>query len=698
MTAVLKEQFDRPPSLRSLFAPESVAIIGALDDAGRAGGRLVKYLTEYGFEGRVYFVNPQRQSVAGRQCFASMAELPESVDLALISLSAQRTVSALREAGEANARAAVVFATGFAEAGAAGRQMQHELETVAGEYPMRVLGPNTAGIRAAGIRLFGEQGTNLATVGYRLGTAAVVSQSGALGGYFGSTYLSKMGVGTRYFVDTGNEVDIDVADCILHLATDEAVSSIAVMLESCRDGRKLATAVATVTSLGKPVVFLKVGRTQEGMEAARSHTAALASSTEVLEAELSNAGASVVKDELQLVDSLTLHSTGSEPAGRRVGIVTPSGGFGVLALDVASEQGLEIPAVEQFSETDQIGLGGSSNPLELAGLATSGTELLEAALRHMGSQANIDAVILWHPHRLLRFDQQEPHLLALAGSREETGKPHFHCGLVTDDFRAHLLDHGLVSFETPTRLMRAIRAVAPATAARFAVDRSGVEGGGGVERSAAEVRDWLRSLGIEVVETETVRSADEALRLQEQWGSPVMLKVETAVATHKTERGLVMGPVAGSTLAEAFVRAAAHAVMEEDPDSQIVIQRFERGIELALGAYYDPTFGPTVMVAHGGIFMEVLKDAAFAAAPVSHERAAEMLRSLRIYPAIAGSRGTPADLEAVLKALVAISNEAARFSNVNVSLDINPLIVRSQGKGAVAVDVRLVSSDRVSTG
>jgi acyl-CoA synthetase (NDP forming) len=680
-------------SLDKLFTPASVAVVGALDDPSRAGGRLVGYLTEYGYDGTVYMVNPTKDSIAGRPCYPSVSELPEVVDLALITLSARRVPAALREIGETKVGAAVVFATGFAEVGGDGVELQAEMDEVVKTYSTRVLGPNTAGVRSSMIRFFGEQGTNLATVGYRPGSVAVVSQSGALGGYFGSTYLSRVGVGTRYFVDTGNEVDVDVADCLEYLSSDPEVSCIAVMLESCRDGRRLVSAVHLAHERGLPVVVLKVGRSRAGMEAARSHTAALASGMEVLTAELRAGGAVVVEDELQLVDSLRLFASGRRLGGRRVGVVTPSGGFGVLALDVASEQGVEMPPVEPFTQGGEVGLGGSTNPLELAGLATSGTELLEAALIHMASQENLDGVILWHPHRLLRPDQQEPHLSALSKSQEMTGKPHFHCGLVTDDFRSRLVEASLVSIETPTRLMRAIAAASPPGPAaeyermptsQFILGQQ--EGG---VRSGEEVRSWLSGVGIDVLSSEPVDTPHRAEEVAKQLGGLVMVKVESVRATHKTELGLVQGPMSPADVGAVVGDYLELPLFGEDPDARVVLQPFEQGIELALGAYFDPLFGPTVMVAQGGIFTEVIRDAAFAAAPVTHTRAGELLRQLRIYPALSGYRGNPADIDAVVVSLVRLS-EAVASAEDRFSLDINPLIVRGAGRGAIAVDARIV--------
>ena len=678
--------------LAALFAPRSVALVGAGADPDRAGGRLVAYMTGNGYAGRIHLVNPRRTEIDGRPCHPSIAALPEPVDLALIALNARLAPGAVAEAGRAGVRAAVVFASGFAELGEQGAALQRELAAAAEGTGVRVLGPNTAGVRATAIGLFGEQGTNLATVGYRPGSVAMISQSGALGGYFGSTYLTRLGVGTRYFVDTGNEIDVDAADCLEHVSRDPQVSCVALVLEGCKDGRKLTRAVRDAVRRGLPVLFMKVGRSTAGVAAAQSHTAAMASSAELLETELAAAGAVVTRDEVQLADAMLLHATGSAPAGRRLGIVTPSGGFGVLALDIAAESGLTLPPLPLPTSprlAGSVGLGGMGNPLEVAVLAAPGTDLLAETLRHVGEQPDVDAVVLWHPHRMLLEKEQDAHLEVLARRRVQTGKPHFHCGIVPPEFGERLQAAGVLSFSAPSRLMKAIAAAAgppaPVAAASSTQPAQTPEG-----LSAEEARALLDRAGIEVLRTEVVATAEEAMRLHERWGRLVFLKLESTAATHKTEHGLVRGPLGGPAVARAFAELAASPVRAADPDARIVVQPFETGVELALGTSYDAAFGPAVMVGHGGVNVEVLRDIAFAAAPVDAERAREMLRGLRIHPALAGARGTPADVDAVVAALVGLSELAAGPAGMGVSIDVNPLVVRPAGRGAVAVDVRVV--------
>jgi acyl-CoA synthetase (NDP forming) len=683
--------------LDRLFAPRSIVLVGASEDRDRAGGRLVSYMTGNGYDGRIYFVNPGRKTIFGQPCYESVSELPETIDLALVALNAQLAVDVVPEIGRCGVGVAVVFASGFAELGAEGSQLQRRLASAAKESGIRILGPNTAGIRVTNIGLFGEQGTNLGTVGFRPGNVAMVSQSGALGGYFGSTYLTRIGVGTRFFVDTGNEIDLDAADCVDYICRDPEVSCISLILETCSDGRKLAGAVRHAVALGKPVLALKLGRSEAGMRAAASHTAAVASPTELFESELAAAGAFVTRDESQLADAMLLHSSGSAPAGNRIGVVTPSGGFGVLILDHASELGVEVPAVplppDEVLSGAEVGLGGMTNPLEVAGLAAPGRRLLDAALEHISAQPNIDSVILWHPHRLLDEREWQANVTALVESRQHSGKPHFHCGMTTAPVAESMRAGGVLTFSLPRALLNAIAAASwtPGTPRTSGPVHQQARSGGGqpADLAPAEARSLLQDIGVEMVGTRPVRDAQDALAACESWNVPVFLKLETKLASHKTEHGLVRGPLTISAVRAAFEELARSPLRAEDPGSKIVIQPLVPGVELALGAYVDPLFGPAVMVAQGGIFIEVFRDVRFAAAPVERDRALELISSLRVYPALAGTRGTPADIDAVADAIVTLSRYAATAAHPDFSIDINPLIVRARGSGAVGVDARV---------
>jgi acetate---CoA ligase (ADP-forming) len=680
--------------LGRLFRPETVAIVGATDNPVRPGGRLVRYMTENGFAGRLYFVNPRRDSLLGQPCHPSVDALPEEIDLLLLAISGDQVPAVLADAGARGVGAAVVFASN-STAHPDYASFQRSLRDARADYPMRVLGPNTAGLRSTHLRLFAEQGTNLMSASFLNGSTAFISQSGGLGSYFGSTYLQRLGVGTRYYVDTGNEIDIDAADCLNFISADPAVSAVGMVLESCRDGRKLAAAVALARERNKAVFFLKVGRSAAGMQAALSHTAALASQTELLESEIADAGGLVTRDERQMEDGLLLHATGNVPPGRRLGVVTPSGGFGVLALDLASELGLEVPDVEPAIEADtrrRLNLGGSNNPLEMAGPYEQETERLATSLDYLASKDRVDAIVLWQPHRYLIPAEQQTHLPILAASRRKSGKPHYHCGMLPSSVAEGWRQEGLLSFESPSRLMVAIELVT----------RGGTDGvrrtepsadpvGDGVSLDGEAARARLASTEITINPTVAVVDLAHALSLQREWQSDVIMKVESPNIAHKSDHGLVVGPLGEAEIGAAFQALTSSDAMIHDREARLVLQPFVRGIELALGAYRDPSFGPCVMVAQGGTLLELVGDTSFAAAPIDRDKARCMIERLRIGPAFCGYRGLHMDLDAVLSAIVSLSRFIAAPENADLAaVDVNPYIVLASGRGAVAVDLQVV--------
>jgi acyl-CoA synthetase (NDP forming) len=323
--------------------------------------------------------------------------------------------------------------------------------------------------------------------------------------------------------------------------------------------------------------------------------------------------------------------------------------------------------------------------------------LLESALEHVRNQPTIDSVVLWHPHRLLDEQEGDGNAAALINSRAVSGKPHFHCGMQLPEIERRLVEAGVAAFQSPRRLFRALAAVVPRTdpvpSPPTRSDDAGVSA-----MTAADARALLDRIGVPSVATRPVANAAEAVAASEAWGAPIFLKLESRHASHKTEGGLVKGPLAGSSIRAAFDDLARAELAASDPDAQIVAQPLVTGIELALGGYVDPVFGPAVMVAHGGTLVEVLRDAAFAAAPVDRDRAIGMLRSLRVYPALAGARGHAADVAAAAEAIVALSRYMQTVADPALSIDINPLIVGRQGKGAVSVDARVEGVPSVAAG
>jgi acyl-CoA synthetase (NDP forming) len=680
-----------PPGLSAFFAPRSVAVIGASADRSRAGGRVLQSLATAGYPGQVIPVNPNQTRINDLPCFPSIGAVPEPVDLVAICVPADRVPDIIRECGHAGVHGAVVFADGFRD-DALRAALGDALADARATSGLRMIGPNTIGIRHSESRAYVTFSS--ATESELMpGPIATIAQSGGMSGVLGVTQLRRRGLGPRCVIDTGNEFDVDVADCIAHVADDSGTTCISVLAEGARDGRRLADAIRHATARGKHVVFLKTGRSAAALDQVASHTGALAGRAELFDAAMRDAGACVVRDEMELMDAIVLHGFNRVPKGRRLGAVTPSGGYAILAVDAAEQFGMEFPApvIDPTPEQrEQVKLGTFDNPFDMSSTISSGPRGLETSLHWMASQPNIDAILLWQAAILDNPGPQPRVLAALADLVAQTDKPVFGCGLTTPEFEARLRELGVLWFEEPTRLVRALGVVAPEASPRdmkpAAVTHRRVVTGARAREALDGLADLPHAPTVAVSEAEAAQRAMQALGADR-----VILKIESEHIAHKTEFGFVSGPIAAAELVRVFAQLDAARERSADPSASIVMQPLQHGIELALGAYLDPAFGPSVMVALGGIYLEIMRDAQFAPAPVTERQARDMVMRLKAADILRGARGRPpADIDALSRAIAALSRFIAANADRYAEIDINPLFIGAAGKGVVAVDALLV--------
>jgi acyl-CoA synthetase (NDP forming) len=376
-------------------------------------------------------------------------------------------------------------------------------------------------------------------------------------------------------------------------------------------------------------------------------------------------------------------------------VVTPSGGYAVVTLDAADRFGLDVPeAVTPPTEAQMAALGTAhfANPFDVYALFAKGRRSFEAALQWMDAQP-VDAIAIWLSYACMGEAVQAIVHDTLTDFVAASRKPVFCCGLTTPAFEAELRDLGVLWFEEPTRLVQALGAVAPLRRPSEVLQPRAATGGAGVI-AGERARAILSALpALPHTPTRPVRSAAEAEAAQRELGGRVFLKLEGERLAHKTEAGGVLGPLDADQVGRAYAQfAAAHADLP-DPSAAIVLQPCETGVELALGAFVDPVFGASVMVASGGIFLEILQDAAFAPAPVTEDQARDMILGLRGAPLLLGARGKPpCDIEAAAAALAELSRFIAAHAAEYREIEINPLMVRPKGRGVVAVDALIVAS------
>lgn len=691
--------------LTALLKPRSVAIIGASNDPGRIGGRPLRYLIDVGYAGGIYPVNPGRETVQGLPSFPNVSAIPDPVDLAVIAIPADKAITSLEECAARGVKAAVVFTAGFAETGEAGRALQNRMSDIARSSSMRILGPNCLGIYNSAIGFFATFTSTLENGMPKPAGVGLVSQSGAYGSHV-SLLAIRRGIGVRYWITTGNECDVEIGECIAYLADDADIRVIVAYAEGVRDGDMLMRSLARARALQKPVVFMKVGQTSIGAQAAASHTAALAGSDAVYDSVLRQFGAYRAGDTEELLDVTYACSLGVLPKGPRIGFLTVSGGVGIQMADAAVAAGLDVAAMPDSAQQRLKALlpyAATRNPVDATAQVFNEPGLIDSYLDIMLESGKYDAIVAF-----LTFVAAAESMVIPVRQAVENAHAKYPDRLVVlvivapDEIIRRYEDAGCLVFEDPTRAVRAVAALqrirrafeAPsATPARTkrVVQDSMPPGPIGEQKS----KRLLAAAGLTVVDDRLATSADEAADAANALGFPVVLKIASADIAHKTEvDGVRLGIACAEEAAQSF-RALMEDVGRQRPgarlDGVLVSPMVSGGVETILGIHRDSVFGPVVMVGLGGVFVDVLEDVSFRVAPFDEEEARRMVFELKGRAILQGARGRgPYDLPALFTALARLSQFAAAHADTIESVDVNPFLVLPEGQGAVALDALIV--------
>lgn len=692
--------------LDALFQPRSIAIFGASEDVTKIGGRPLQFLQKYGYRGAIYPINRKGGTVQSLQAYASVADLPEAPELAVMAVPPESVLEAVKDCARSGVRAAVILSSGFSEMGEAGSRLQAEIGKVARSSGMRVVGPNCLGSIGVAEKSIATFSVALESAFPTAGHVGIVSQSGNLGSYTMRLAVDR-GIGISRLLTTGNECDVDIADGIASLASDPATSVILCCMETCRDAGKLVRALAMAREAGKPIVVLKVGVSAAGSEAAASHTGALAGSDAVFDVVLRNGGAIRVPSIEQLLDvghAVSVVGTARAPKGNRAALVTASGGFGVLMADAASAQGLDLPKLSARTQErilSALPYASPGNPVDMTAQVSSRPELLVQVLSAVAEDPVCDAVILQSAYAFQMPRLRDVYIAALEQvRRDHPSRLILLCCKAPRDTIAQLNRMGFPTVETIDAACSTLAAlVRLGTRGEQAETAATLSSTDALPQEAfaneASAKAALAQAGVPVLKEVTAASRDAALAAAREIGFPVVLKIVSPDIPHKTEvGGVVVGVRSEAQLADEYDSLLAR-VAQKAPRARIagvlVAQMAQGGIELILGTKKDPVFGPVVMVGLGGIFAEVLRDVALQIAPVSEQQATQMLRSLKAFPLLDGARGrAKADVAAAARAVAALSQFAARHADVVAEIDINPLVVMDQGQGAFALDALLV--------
>jgi acyl-CoA synthetase (NDP forming) len=687
--------------LDGFFRPRSIAVIGASADPRRIGGRPVDFLKRSLFKGPLYPINPKRSEVQGLESYASIGDVSGDVDLAVISVPIEDAIAAVEACIAKGVKGGVMFTAGFGEVGPKGRAIEDAIAKRCRASGFRLLGPNSLGFVNVEHSVFATFSGAMEISWPKRGSIAVASQSGAFGMYC-YTRLADRGLGISHFIATGNETNIDVAECIGWLADDPATNVIMAYMESCRDGVRLRDALAHAQAMQKPVIVMKVGVSDAGAVAAASHTGALAGSDAGFQAVFDETGAYRTSSMDEMLDVTQALSKGVIPKGRRVGIISVSGGAGVLLSDGASEYGLELPVLPDAAQAEikrMIPFSSPRNPIDSTAQVRNDFSVFARIIDIGVEQGNFDTIVTFFAYTGQEpkgMDALKPALFDLR--RRYPDKPVFVCMTATPEVKAEFEEAGLLVFPDPRQVMRTVAALAqfiphppskkvkhnPSVAAEPLPDGPFDEAG---------AKKLLRTWKVPFVPERTATTAEEAALAAGELGFPVALKVLSPDLTHKSDIGGVALGLRNADEVSAAWTKMMRSVSAGAPKAKItgalVAPMVTGGVEIVLGVHRDPIFGPMVMFGIGGIFVEVFHDIVFRLAPIDKDGALAMISSIKGKTLLTGRRGrAPVDIDAIADALVALSEFSIQYANDVESVDINPFIALP--KGGYAVDAVVV--------
>ncbi|MDE0028184.1 MAG: acetate--CoA ligase family protein [Deltaproteobacteria bacterium] len=699
-------------NLKALLRPRSVAVVGA-SPKGSTGGRILGNVLASGFQGAVYPVNPNYDEIRGKACYPSVGALPQTPDCVVVALPVTRVLGVIEEAVAAGVPSGIVVAEGFADGNTpAGRKRQEELQRLAAGGGMAVTGPCCMGV--ASLKYGFANSYFSIPEDAEPGGVSLISQSGGL-----TNAVTELGasrnIGFNYIISSGNEAVVEMADYIEYMADDPETQVIACLMEGAKDGAKLRRVLAAATRK-KPVVVLKLGRTESGRRATVAHTGTLAGRQEAYAALFRETGVAPVETIDELVETAGLFLHARLPAGGNVVFLTISGGATALISDVNAAAGLQCPPLsEALNERLQEILGVEdrpfSNPIDTVGMPRiERGDNLTTVLDTLLDDDGIDLVGLALSAKRTTGPGQQKLLDQVVTCAKGSAKPLFVLSLasnsLTGDYRTFSADTGVPILEDVAGGMKAVRRLVDYAAYRrrgegsrtpaASVDFQAPERGGAL--TEYESKRILAGTGIVMTREALAETPEQAVDTAARLGLPVALKVQSPEVPHKSDAGGVhLGAASVEEVEAAYLRVIRN-VKAANPEARIdgvlVQEMVTDGLEVIVGMVDDPQFGPLVMLGLGGVYVEVFKDAAFRLAPVDEEDVRAMITELRGAALFRGIRGgRPRDVDALVQCVVRFGDFVAHNASRFTAVEMNPVMVRPAGRGLAVADALITVSD-----
>lgn len=688
--------------LKAALDPRSIAIIGASENPNKVGGRPVHYLDKFGFKGKIFPINPSRPEVQGYKCYKSLDDLPEAPEMVIVAVAGDNAIGVVEDCAAHGVKVAVVMASGFGEVDAiAGKAKERRMVEAAHKAGMRIVGPNSQGLANFGTGAIASFSTMFMDMDRAEGHVAMLSQSGAL-----STvpvgFLRQRGIGVRHTHATGNDADITVGELAVAVAEDPEVKLLLLYLESIPEKKYLEELAAVALDRDLPIIALKSGRSEAGRAAAQSHTGALANEDRVVDAFFEHHGIWRAPDMRGLVEATELYLKGWKPRGRRLVAISNSGAVCVMTADAATAVGM--PMAKLADETDRKLKGilpsfaTTTNPIDLTAALLSNSRLFGDILPVIAEDPAADAFLIGVPVAGPGYDV-EAFARDAAAFGKQTGKP-LVIAATQHSVAAQFAAEGSSVFPTETEAVTALhqflahRELMARTLARKATRAKATQPGVPVSSAKTMLNEadslaLLAARGIPVVPHRLCRSRAEAIAAFETIGGPIVVKGCSADIAHKSELGLVKLGVktreeAGEVWAQMEEIIRKHGARF---DGVIIAAMAGGRREIMIGAHRDPVFGPVVAVGDGGKYVEIFRDTTLLLPPFSKDDVKEALAKLKIAPLFTGVRGEPPmDVDALCDAVVKIGELMLDPAVKVMSLDLNPVLLDSAGKGCVVVD------------
>lgn len=708
-------------TLEPLFNPSSVAILGASESKGKVGYMQLKALLDGGFKGNIYPINPRTEIIEGIKCFSSLSAVSKQIDLVIFCVGADRVKEGLEECAKNNVKAAIIFASGYSETGDEGLKAQREIEKIAKENGVRIIGPNCVGLVNTTNGLVGTFSAGLTNIPlYDQRDVGFVTQSGAFGVL---TYIAaaQNGLSFNYFVSVGNEVDTEFSDVIEYMIHDPKTSVISGYLEGEKNPEKLRRLAKQALNKNKPIIILKAGRSSAGIRAAASHTGSLAGSDKIYDGFFKQTGIIRADDYEDIISFSKLFLSGKLPTGRNTVIVTSSGGRGINEADRCATHGLNINAlnssIQKEIELNIPPFASATNPIDLtAAAAVSNPELYLEPLRVLVKDPETDIIIFtefpmhWNADDPLveefisickntdkfvlvtTFPLEGMSIPNAASELEKNGIPVIPGSLHPIRALAKLVDYSekyQKNKKTDTQIPLEIKGKMELKNLLLP----------GTKLSESEASNILDSYGIPTTSRAVAVSESESIRYANEIGYPVVLKIDSPDILHKSEADAIKLDLknehdVGNAFKE-IIRNAKNYKSTAKINGVAVQEMLPKGVEVIVGVTNDPVFGHVIMFGLGGIYVEIFQDISFRVAPISRSDAFEMIEEIKSYAVLKGARGKPSvDIDAIVDVLLKVSALVSDYGDYVEELDINPLIVYE--KGIKAADAMLVVRESIN--